>query len=367
MRQFGILGDGQLAQMLAIAAKDLGIQSYSIGSKNSPAAQVIQTEKAPLDKTDHFIVESEFYNFESLSSENKEKVFPQMASITTLKNKLNQKKILDKLNIPTSPYEILKEDSIPRGTDKVLKWAEFGYDGKGTLLIHKNTKDSEIQSFVKSARERGTQVYAEDKISFKKELSLVVVRSKNSFVSYPLVESIQKNGVCKSVRTFQSNKNLQDLAENYAKKLGGELNLLGTFAIEFFYINETLIVNEIAPRVHNTGHWTQILQGGSQFHLHWKALLNQSLDLPIPPKYYEMSNLLGSQTFEVVSSPKDILLPEGLELHWYEKLECRPGRKMGHLNIFSNSERIFDNLKEEVVRIEREIWNLVEGKQNGQS
>jgi 5-(carboxyamino)imidazole ribonucleotide synthase len=173
-------------------------------------------------------------------------------------------------------------------------------------------------------------------VKFERELAIVACRSTTGeFSSYPLVVTEQRNGICFTVTgpaiAVGVNKAHESLARSYAQKLGEKLDLHGVFAIELFETaSGEVFVNEIAPRVHNSGHCTQNSALTSQFENHWRAVLGMPLGSVDSASGFAMVNLLGPEKRNVVES-----LPatdSRMHLHWYGKKESRPRRKLGHLN-----------------------------------
>jgi len=272
--------------------------------------------------------------------------FPRIEILFQLQDKIRQKDILEKLKIPTAPHEVFSEKEglrswcqrqmgkYPEGT--VLKWAQLGYDGKGTWISSETRQLESAVEFCQEAVRRKVPLYSEQKVAFRRELSVVACRSTTGeFKAYPLVISVQSGGVCRLVTgpavRLGVSPQLEKQAHQHARTLAENLDLHGTFAIEFFeMLDGSLWVNEIAPRVHNTGHFTQDGSATSQFENHWRAGLGLSLgDVDCAPGF-AMLNLLGPNV-----EAKSAELPRvtaRTHLHWYGKSELRAGRKLGHIN-----------------------------------
>ncbi len=360
--RWGIIGDGQLARMLALSAIPLGVRPIILtGDSSSPAGQVsplfvrghIDSRDdlhALLSQVDGAIIESEFINCDVLESTGlANKVVPSMAVIRVLQNKLEQKKLLQRLNIPSSPLcdqgtgETLEWFSTISGNGTrpiVLKFATFGYDGKGVLVLN-GAGPSDLEAaaeFLALAAKRKISIYAEDRIAFDKELAMVAVRRRDGeFKTWPLVISEQKHGICDRVTgpatALGVSKSYETAAEMACQKIADHLGIVGVFAVEFFLtVDGTLLVNEIAPRVHNSGHYTQNAGCTSQFENHWRAALDLSLGATATTSFFAMQNLLGPGE---ITSKECAHAPKGSELahvHWYAKRGLSPGRKLGHLN-----------------------------------
>jgi 5-(carboxyamino)imidazole ribonucleotide synthase len=315
------------------------------------------------------------------------KFYPNLKAIEILQDKLEQKKLLKRLSIATSPFVELKtgaqaSQEIQKAlthlaTDIVLKWSRQGYDGKGVKVVQAGNADdlAAAAPFVESAWSRGIPVYAEKKVDFIRELAIiacVAVRNdacvaahndasaagRGESVTYPLVISEQENGICKEVVGpaihLGAPAKFQTQAQEAARKIAHEVGLVGSFGIEFFESRSgELLVNEIAPRVHNTGHYTQNAFPVSQFENHWRAILGLPLFDPLANSaaaapFFAMLNLLGPAgiSCEASKAPLPIAGPHS-QLHWYGKKEIRPGRKLGHFNGTADSaEGLTDLLKE---------------------
>jgi 5-(carboxyamino)imidazole ribonucleotide synthase len=232
----------------------------------------------------------------------------------------------------------------------VVKWSKFGYDGRGVSLVTDETSLRTAKASCKVAQARGIQLYAEAKVSFVRELAIIGCHSTNGdFANYPLVISEQEHGVCRRVKgpatSLGVNARFETLAVQYAEKLAKALPLYGAFGVELFETSEgDLWVNEIAPRVHNTGHYTQDACTSDQFENHLRALTGQMLGSTNTRPFFAMLNLLGPQglqgRFEGGLKALPAPSPE-IALHWYSKDELFPGRKLGHLNcVAENREQL---------------------------
>jgi len=371
--KIGILGEGQLARMLIEGAEALGLHPRIFAaSEDSPAGRISKDcvvgriedsakLRAFLDGLDTVAFENEFLDTALLkkSAEGLKAAYrPSLETLHRLQDKFSQKKIFESLGLPQPAYEALDssaEDAIrglwkryPQGL--VLKWSRMGYDGKGVkILSHPSESDFEaIRDFIEQGEAKGALVYAEPKIAFRSELAIVAVRSiQREFKSYPLVFSEQQNGICKKVWgpafRFGLDADLDAKASAMARTLAEGLDLVGSFALELFLTPEgNLLINEAAPRVHNSGHYTQDACACSQFENHWRALLDLPLGSTETRPYFGMLNLLGPEH----PAKKDGIggvpqVSKDLVLHWYEKGEIRPLRKLGHLNWVAEDEGEF--------------------------
>ncbi|MDE0152068.1 MAG: 5-(carboxyamino)imidazole ribonucleotide synthase [Bdellovibrionales bacterium] len=340
----GILGGGQLAQMMALKAHELGIKPYVLSSdKNDPAAQVTpfwikgDIQKLSdltkfLKKTDIVTFENEFVPTNSLIKamrKTKTPVRPHPRIIAKLQDRWFQKQLLKKYNIPTSPFfkidnkkQTLKAFEIFNGR-MVLKKRLFGYDGKGTFIV---TNIKQIP--------REKNLIAEKFVPFKRELALILAVGKNQIISLPLVETFQKDFRCYWVKGPVSHPKINTLTKKL-KTFLRKIKYQGVIAFEIFETPTELLVNEIAPRVHNSGHYSLDALSKDQFSLHLQAVMGKRLQSPKTVcKGFAMLNLLGKK--ERSKKWKKI---EEVYLHDYGKKLLKKGRKMGHLNSCANSSK----------------------------
>jgi len=364
MIRVGILGGGQLARMLAEAASRLGLRPVVFSeSRTSSAAQVCAhvvlgttDSVAKLRKffsaVDIVVFENEFVDCELIKRAAKGlsvRFLPGLEVIAQLQDKLTQKHLLTRLSIPTSPYlEMLPKEkpaafvarALARfGGSCVIKWARLGYDGKGVMVVEQGEQD-EATDFCREALRVGIPIYAEQRVRFVRELAQVSASNPatGDVQSYPLVISEQERGICKRVTGPASSlgvaNELERAASEASRKLAKELQIAGCFAIEFFETDRgELWVNEIAPRVHNTGHFTQDAADTSQFENHWRGVLGYPLGQTRTAPYFAMLNLLGPQGVSRADADTALPVPgASIHLHWYGKDRLLPGRKLGHLN-----------------------------------
>lgn len=362
----GIIGGGQLAWMLALAAFRMGLRPLVLAeSSEAPAAQIVPQAifgkpqdpvalRCFMSQVRLITIENEFLDcplLRKFSSDFNIEFHPRLDVLEILQDKVKQKQLLEKLEIPSARWEILDsnqslDSQIPPildhfGNSCVLKWSRWGYDGKGVLVLEKN-KDSlsKVEEFCSEAKKRKSLVFVEEKIQFKRELALIAVRSKrDEFASYPLVISEQKNGICNRVygpaTSFGVDSRKQKLAQEYAHRIANDLGFTGTFGIEFFENEKSeILVNEIAPRVHNSGHYTQNACSTDQFENHWRAILGLPLGRVDSKAGFAMQNYLGVEGFTFQSDQLTSLPISGprTHLHWYGKKVLSPQRKLGHMN-----------------------------------
>ncbi len=353
--RLGIIGDGQLARMLVTAAHEVGLKPCILGCKDSPAgivcADVLSEEEEFFKTVDTVLFESEFIVVEKLRRwEKLVEFFPSLKCIETLQNKFTQKKLLKTLNIPTAKFfekELLDlselkiwQDNVSNlfPTRVVLKYSRLGYDGKGVHVG--NIYDVVSENFLREALSKKIAVYAEECIAFEQELAITsVVERSGSIKFYPLIVSEQQNGICKFVygpaTSFATSSETEIKAQNISSKLAEATSMLGSFAVEFFYANAELLVNEIAPRVHNSSHYTMDACEGSQFLNHILAACRLPLKSTTADSNFAMVNLIGECTVDRSAGYQFHNLSTDERAYWYQKKEERPGRKMGHVNILN--------------------------------
>ena len=356
MKSIGILGGGQLAKLLSLSAKKLSLKAFVLSpSKYDPASlnnpSWIKGDPSHLEDLKKFsecidilTFESEFFSAEQIKKTLKRKkpvVRPSLDNLKHIQDRLFQKKLLQKHHIQTADFTNLTFQNKPE-QDKALsnlwdRWGAFvlktrkgGYDGYGTFIIKKKSQ-------IKKLKLPQVPFISEKFIPFKRELAILSARNKKGqIIFFPLVESCQKNSICLWVRGPVQHKKLTPLKKQI-KTFLNKINYEGVIAFELFDTGPLLKVNELAPRVHNTGHYSLDALNEDQFTVHLKAISNQDLTEPrLKTKAFAMLNLLGQghYTFQKEEWLKqtDLLKKKGISLYWYGKKENRKGRKMGHLN-----------------------------------
>ena len=239
----------------------------------------------------------------------------------------------------------------------VLKWTRQGYDGKGTFLFHSKRDLSRAIAFCKKGlAEKSAQVYAEAWIPFRRELALVSCANEQEQVFYPLVVTEQENGMCRRVSGPATqcgvSPQLEKQAQRMASQMAQELGILGAFAVEFFETRAgRLLVNEIAPRVHNSGHFSMNACPTSQFENHLRGVLGMPLGDTQANAGFAMLNLItpvGSRRTAIPEASHEV------HLHWYGKREFIPGRKLGHLNAVASGKSSISLLFKQLMACEKE-------------
>ena len=376
----GVVGGGQLAMLLIEAGKKRNVDVVvQTASKTDPAAKktnklVLHDPTNPVgtkllaEKTRLITFENEWVDISSLLSLEKDGVsfVPRLQSIRPLINKITQRELLNSLDIPCPDWLAIplgnsSEIDLPSdwGFPLMAKAAKGGYDGKGTKII-KNLK--QLQEFL--LLEREGQWMLEKWISFDKELSIVSSRDSKGIVrSLPIVETYQSKQVCDWVLApADINHDVDLMVRNIAASLLAELEYVGVIAIEFFYGSEGLLVNEIAPRTHNSGHFSIDACSSSQFDQ--QICITSGINVPMPEMLVNgalMANLLGLQSNYPTSLTQrldNLRGIPGLNVHWYEKEEEKKGRKLGHVTYLLNNKDALSRKKEalDVLQTIRSIW-----------
>jgi 5-(carboxyamino)imidazole ribonucleotide synthase len=345
-KSIGILGGGQLARMLAIKARQMGLHTVVLSEKISdPAARVsnrwvqgkinsVKDIRKLLKICDILTFESEFIPADLLQKSLKgkrTKIYPSLECLGRLQDRLHQKELLFDNELPTLGHvKVNSKEEIDlafQAFDQhiVLKKRMGGYDGYGTFVV-RNLND--LNLFKKNFKGQESQFIIEPLVHFKSEKSLLFARNvQGETVSLPMIQSVQTNNQCDYVIgpvTHPLENKLRRQITEFLRKI----NYVGVIAFELFDLGSELVINEIAPRVHNTGHFSQDALNMDQFELHLRCVLG----LPLPPieslqRAFVMVNLVGKST----RIPHINKFPSG-NLHWYEKNENRARRKMGHIN-----------------------------------
>ena len=338
----GIIGGGQLGSMLSMAAKKLNIKTIIYCDDIDAPAQnfcndFIFGKYNDLKKISEFInkVNIITYEFENIPYEilneidKKKPVLPKPSINKLIQNRLTEKNFVNKLNIRTTQYESIKKksdlDTLEDLLPGILKTTTMGYDGKGQYPI------KEISDIEKINIDFSKEYIFEKLIKLKKEISVIITRfGINDYEIYEPIENIHKDQILKNSKIpAEISKNIFNQSRNWAISISEELKYIGTLCVEFFIDeNENLYVNEIAPRVHNSGHLTINAYNVSQFENHIRAVC--SLE-KIPLKKLsnaKMINLIGSQ---IEPYRKNIKLNDNEFLFDYLKKEIKNKRKMGHL------------------------------------
>ncbi|MEF1288227.1 5-(carboxyamino)imidazole ribonucleotide synthase [Vibrio sp. M260118] len=337
-----VLGAGQLARMMSLAGAPLNIEisAYDVGSKNivHPLTQAVISHglESAIASADVITAEFEHIPHDTLTvCEQSGKFLPSTEAIKAGGDRRIEKQLLDDANVRNAKYFVIntREDfdrAIEHvGIPMVLKSALGGYDGKGQWrLKDANQADAIWTEMAECIAASDSQaIVAEEFVPFNREVSLVGARGKDGSVEvYPLAENVHTNGVL-TLSTAIADTDLQQQAKQMFTAVADKLDYVGVLALEFFDVDGTLLVNEIAPRVHNSGHWTQQGAETCQFENHLRAVCDLPLGSTKLIRETSMINVLGEDTL-----PQALLAMDGVHIHWYGK-EKRAGRKMGHINV----------------------------------
>ncbi len=357
--KLGILGGGQLARMMALAAHPLGIACTVLDPGVKPCAgavaSVIHGEYDDLQSLYQLARASDVitYEFENVPVEcarwlaERVPVFPPPGALEVSQDRIVEKEFFAKLGIPTPRFaDVLTRDDFDRairniGLPAVLKTRRFGYDGKGQSVI-RTAADVELAW----TQLGGRPLILEGFVPFDRELSLIAVRGRTGECRfYPLVENEHRDGMLyKSLApAANTGEELTERACDFAERVLSELNYVGVLAIEWFQDGPRLIANEMAPRVHNSGHWTIEGAACSQFENHVRAICGLPLGSTSAIGHSGLFNLIGHRPdFD------SILELPGAHLHWYGK-EPKPRRKVGHVTVAATSADERDHLAAELL------------------
>ncbi|MFT6776981.1 MAG: 5-(carboxyamino)imidazole ribonucleotide synthase [Paraglaciecola sp.] len=342
-----VLGSGQLARMMALAGYPLGISVQAVDVANNKIVDPV-SKQIIHNSLDRVIeeVNAITVEFEHIPEDLLELVYgsgklkPSVEAILTGADRVREKKLLEKLNIANCPFEIVTDvaqldTAIEKlGEKLIIKASRDGYDGYGQWRLQNINNLSELKQQLSKLDLHKVPLVVEKMLSFDRELSLVAVRSsKGDIAYYPLAENLHHNGQLhvSIAPATQVDEELNQQAQNIFNKLAESLDYVGVLAIEFFQIGKHLLVNEIAPRVHNSGHWTMQGADTCQFENHLRAVRGLPLGSTKVTSPTAMINIIGCKDFA-----RDMLSIPGCHLHWYGKTP-REKRKMGHFNLCAES------------------------------
>ena len=359
----GLLGGGQLARMLILAGHPLGFRFVVLDpDSEAPASQVgarhlahSYTDKKALKELAEQckLVTYEFENVDADSVEWLEKRvdLPQSSQLLrTAQHRLNEKKSIQNLGIGVTGFREVQtlpdlEKAFEEYGSVLLKTVSGGYDGKGQKRIR---TEEEIRSAFEALHQEGIPLIAEEYQSFERELSVVVARSRFGEVRcFPVSENLHHQNILTICRIpARLSERVEKETNRIATSLAEGLGLVGVMGVEMFLLSDgDLLVNEIAPRPHNSGHFTLDACETSQFHQHLLAIAGWPLGPTELIKPTLMLNLIGEQQDKLLKNLKR--LPIGAKLHLYGKKKLRPGRKMGHLNLgMENQSQLLETLKQ---------------------
>lgn len=348
VKTIGILGGGQLGRMMALAGARLGLKSVVLcPDADSPAfdvaAQAFIADYDDEEALAAFAAEVDVvtYEFENVPAATaaflaaRVPVRPGARSLEVSQDRLGEKTFLTDLGIPTAPFMAvdtmadLEAALAAIGYPAVLKTRRMGYDGKGQAKI--GAPADAANAF---AAMKGQPAILEGWVPFAREISVLTARGSDGMsITFDVPENEHRDHILKYSRVPAT---LSDATATAAKAIGAQvasaLDHVGVVAVELFVVldgaGERLVANEIAPRVHNSGHWTESACLVSQFEAHMRAVAGLPLADPVRHSDVEMENLIGAEA----ADPQRFLAEVGASLHLYGKTEIRAGRKMGHVN-----------------------------------
>ena len=350
--KIGILGGGQLGRMIALAAARLGFGVHVFAPDETPPAAIAAKhyrasyqDEAALKRfaegVDLITYEMEHLPTDSLRDLAESALFrPSLRSLETARHRLREKEFLSALGIPTAPFFALGAGRLDAGRDiprsfrfpAIVKRCLGGYDGRGQRVARDR---GEIVGALSDLG--GGEALIEERVSFRREISVLAARGADGdFRAYDVVENCHRDGILRESRVpARIGLAVAARAKRWTKRIAEALDHIGVLGVEFFLCDGdgegdgegALFVNEIAPRVHNSGHWTMDACAVGQFEQHLRAIAGWPLAEPVRFADVRMVNLLGDD----VESWRDFAARRGVCLHLYGKQPARAGRKMGHM------------------------------------
>jgi phosphoribosylaminoimidazole carboxylase len=365
-KKIGVLGGGQLGRMFIESANRLNIPVNVLDAENAPATHIGHHPNAQhvagsfkdraaivqlAERSDVLTAEIEHIDAEALEELAADKVQPHPTTFQIIQDKFRQKQHLGQHGIPTAESlelaradaAALKEMGTKLGYPFMLKTRRNAYDGRGNFPVR---SEADVSEAVNALGQASGGLYAEKWAPFKKELAVMAVKTVKGTFGFPTVETEHENSICKLVWapargvSPTTARRAQELAEKAVSTFKG----LGIFGVEMFLLDddeETLLINEIAPRPHNSGHYTQDACHLNQFDAHLRAILG----LPLPVSSLQMKepaaimlNLLGAEDPNALNRVISLALETtNANVHLYGKAEARKGRKMGHINVTAST------------------------------
>ena len=351
IRTIGVIGGGQLGRMFAVEAKRMGFDVITLDpQERSPCGQIadeqIVASYDDLDAIDQLgtrtdVVTYEFENIAIRSIEYLEQrghvVTPSSNVLRVTQDRLLEKRFVRSCGVPTADFaeinrlDDLAEAAMSIGFPAILKTVHGGYDGKGQWRV---TSLDEARAAFNAAK--GAQLIYERVVPFVRELSVIATRgADDSGVCYPVVENTHDRGIlAMTVAPARVNDRVRSRARAVAATIGKKLGIVGTFCVELFLLaNDEVLVNEIAPRPHNSGHYTIDVTQCSQYEQHVRAICNLPLAEPRLLSNAIMMNILGAGTGNHLTGEAELLSDPSIVLHMYGKRHAVDRRKMGHFTM----------------------------------
>jgi 5-(carboxyamino)imidazole ribonucleotide synthase len=337
----GIIGAGQLGRMLALAGYPLGQRFVFVDQdEDAPGAQVGRIIRGRFDDPAALAALAEAVDVVTFDVENVPQAaaeavaaripfYPPPAALGAGQDRLGEKTLFGELGIPTARHAAVSsqadlEAAVQQvGLPAILKTRRLGYDGRGQLRLR---AEADLAGAFDALG--GVPAILEGFVPFERELSLVAVRSRSGEVAFwPLAENTHEHGILRQTRAPWDDPQLQALAERHLRALLERFDYVGVLTVEFFLLDGVLLANEMAPRVHNSGHWTIEGAVASQFENHVRAILGLPLGATRATGHAGMVNFIGR-----MPALEDVLAIEGAHYHDYGKA-ARPNRKLGHCTV----------------------------------
>ncbi|MEF8780571.1 MAG: 5-(carboxyamino)imidazole ribonucleotide synthase [Haloferacaceae archaeon] len=354
----GVVGGGQLGRMLGEAAAPLGVELLVLDpTPDCPASPVARdqivagfddpegvrelAERADVVTFEIELAEPEL--LERIRGETGVEVQPDPDTLRTIQDKYVQKQALEEAGVPVPAFEAVEgPEAVKRAVDRyggvMLKAREGGYDGRGNVPVA--SPDAAESAYASL----GGDAMAEEFLDFERELSVIGVKGDDGVRTYPATETVHREEILReTVTPARASEAVRERAQSVARDVLAEMDGRGVYGIELFETREgRVLVNEIAPRPHNSGHWTIEGAACSQFQNHVRATLGWPLGPTTRRCETAVANLLGDveePTIAALSGVESVLSAPDAHLHWYGKREVRPLRKMGHLAVTASERR----------------------------
>ena len=343
----GVVGGGQLGRMLGLAGVPLGCSFTFLDPSSAAGAAAVGRLVVAAYDDDAGLAELAStcdvvtYEFENVPAEAARRVeasvpvFPPPRALELAQDRATEKELFDRCGLSVAPYRVatgaeeIAAAAEAVGFPAIVKTRREGYDGKGQVVVRSERDIGDIDEAMRTA-----DLLVERMVDLRRELSIIGVRGKDGEVAtYPLVENLHHEGILRVSRApAPGTEDIGDLAEKAIRSLMDELGYVGVLTMELFETQEgELLGNEMAPRVHNSGHWTIEGAETSQFENHIRAVTGRPLGSTAPRGSSAMANLIGE-----VPDPNDVLAVPSAHLHLYDK-EPRAGRKVGHVTVRGDS------------------------------
>ena len=355
----GIIGGGQLGRMMSLSAKAMGYYVAVLDpTPNCPCAQVSDIEitaayndmegiKKLAEVSDVITYEFENIDYDALAYLEKNAYLPQGSSVLkTTQHRYREKSAIRDMGIPVADFSLIDSvEALEKNIvyPSVLKTTMGGYDGKGQLVLKSEADLAAAKELVSKS-----ECILEKFMNFSKEVSVLIARSTAGETSvFPVAENIHVNNILhKSIVPARISKMVEDEAISYAKKIAENLDAIGLLAIEMFVVDDRIYINELAPRPHNSGHYTIDACITSQFEQHVRAVCGLPLGDPSLHTPVIMVNILGDHMDAKNMSNLDAYLPlfEDGKIHLYGKAKAVIARKMGHVNVLGDTEKVLEKI-----------------------